>query len=78
MWPRGQWQWRLQPTAASARAGNSGQSRGSARGDNNQPKGVAIAAETVLVKAEMAAAVAVASAMATATMAVKTRQPWQQ
>jgi len=40
-------------------------------------KAVAIAAETVLVTAEMAAAVAVASAMATATMVATTRQPWQ-
>ena len=36
--PQRQWQWRRQPTAASARAGNGGRSRGSARSDNKQPK----------------------------------------
>ena len=40
-------------------------------------KAVAIAAETVLVAAEMAAAVAVAAAMATVAMVATTRQPWQ-
>ena len=42
-------------------------------------KAVAMAAETVLVTAEMAAAVAVAVAvaLATAAMAATTRQPWQ-
>ncbi len=38
-------------------------------------KAVVMAAETVLVTVEMAAAVAVT--MATAAMAAKTRQPWQ-
>ncbi len=38
MRPRRQWQWRQQPTAASARAGNGGRSRGSTRADNNEPK----------------------------------------
>ena len=40
-------------------------------------KAVAIAAETVLVAAEMAAAVAVALAMATMAMVATTWQPWQ-
>jgi hypothetical protein len=40
-------------------------------------KAVAIAAETVLVTAEMLGSVAVASAMATAEMAATTWQPWQ-
>ena len=40
-------------------------------------KAVAIAAETVLVAAEMAAAVAVAAAMATVAMVATMRQPWQ-
>jgi hypothetical protein len=40
-------------------------------------KAVAMAAETMLVMAEMAAAVAVASAMATTAMAATMRQPWQ-
>jgi hypothetical protein len=40
-------------------------------------KAVAMAAETVLVTAEMAAAVSVAAAMATAAMAATKRQPWQ-
>ena len=40
-------------------------------------KVVAMAAETVLVTAEMAAAVAVAAAMATVAMVATTRQPWQ-
>ena len=38
MWPRSQLQWCPQPTAATVKAGNGGQSRGSARADNNQPK----------------------------------------
>jgi hypothetical protein len=42
----------------------------------NQKK-VAIAAETVMVTAEMAAAVAVAAAMAVAATAATTWQPWQ-
>ena len=50
-------------------AGNGGESRGSMRAE--------IAAETVLVVAEMAAAVAVVAAMATVAMAATTRQPWQ-
>jgi hypothetical protein len=37
-WLRRQWQWRQQPTAVTAGAGNSGRSGGSARADNNQPK----------------------------------------
>jgi hypothetical protein len=67
------------PTAASARAGNGGRSRGSAKQTTINQKAVAIAAETVLVAAERAAAVAVAAAaaMATAAMVVTTRQPWQ-
>ena len=40
-------------------------------------KAVAIAADTVLVAAEMAAAVAVAAAMATVAMVGTMRQPWQ-
>ena len=52
-----------------AGAGNGGESRGSMRAE--------IAAETVLVVAEMAAAVAVVAAMATVAMAATTRQPWQ-
>jgi hypothetical protein len=60
-----------------AGADNGGRSRGSARADNNQPKAVAIAAETVLVAAEMAAAVAVAAAMATVAMVATKQQPWQ-
>ena len=40
-------------------------------------KAVAIAAEMVLVVAEMAAAVAVAATMAMVAMVVTTRQPWQ-
>jgi len=40
-------------------------------------KAVAIAAESVLVAAEMAAAVSVAVAMATVVMVATTRQPWQ-
>jgi hypothetical protein len=40
-------------------------------------KAVAMAAETVLVTAEMAAAVAVAAAMATAAMVATMQQPWQ-
>ncbi len=75
--PQRQWQWCWQPTAASTRAGNGGRSRGSERADNNQPKAVAIAAESVLVAAETAAAVAVAAAMATKAMAATTWQPWQ-
>jgi hypothetical protein len=41
-------------------------------------KAVAIAAETVLVAAEMAAAMAAAVAMATVAMVATTWQPWQQ
>ena len=40
-------------------------------------KALAIAAESVLVAAETAAAMAVGAAMATAAMAATTRQPWQ-
>ena len=40
-------------------------------------KAVAIAAETVLVAAEMAAAMAVAGAKATVVVVATTRQPWQ-
>ncbi len=40
-------------------------------------KAAAIAAETVMVTAEIAAAVAVAAAMAVAAMAATTWQPWQ-
>ena len=39
-------------------------------------KAVTIAAETVLVAAEMVAAVAAAATMATVAMVATTRQPW--
>ena len=58
-----------------AGAGNSGESRGSMRAENQ--KSVAIATETVLMAAEMAAAMAVAVAMVTVAMVTTTRQPWQ-
>jgi hypothetical protein len=61
--------------AATTGAGNGGESRGSMRAENQ--KAVTIAAETVLVTAEMVAAVAAAAAMATVAMVATTRQPWQ-
>jgi len=69
-----------QPTTAMAVAvaGNGGRSRGSTRADKSQPKSGSIAADTVLVAAEMAAAVAVAAAMATVAMVATMCQPWQQ
>jgi hypothetical protein len=65
-----QWQQRWgQATVAKAEA---------AQGQTTiNQKAVAIAAETVLVVAEMAATVAVAAAMATVAMVARTRQPWQ-
>ena len=52
-----------------AGAGNGGETRGSVRQK--------IAAEMVLVVAEMAAVAVVAVAMATVGIAATTRQPWQ-
>jgi len=64
-----QWQARGQAKLAKAEA---------AQGQTTiNQKVLAMAAETVLVTAEMATAVAVAAAMATAAMAATTRQPWQ-
>jgi hypothetical protein len=76
--PQRQWQWHQQPTAASARAGNGDQSRGSAMADNNQPKsGSNSSRNDADGGTETAAAMAVAATMATVAMAVTTRQPWQ-
>jgi len=64
-------QWRGQATVAKAEA---------VQGQTTiNQKAIAIAAETVLVAAEMAAAVAVAAAMATMVMIMvaTTRQPWK-
>jgi len=57
------------------RRGQATVAKGSMRAENQ--KAVAIAAETVLVVAEMAAAVAVTAAMATVAMVATMRQPWQ-
>jgi len=60
---------------ATAGTGNGGESKGSMRAEIQ--KAVAIAAETVLVVDEMAAAVAVAATMVMVAMVATTRQPWQ-
>ena len=59
---------------ATAGAGNGGQSRGSARADNNQPKSGGNCSRKA---AEMAAAVSVAAIMVTVAMLATTRQPLQ-
>jgi hypothetical protein len=72
--PQRQLQWRWQPTAASVSAGNGGQSRGSKGQTTINLKGVAIAANSVLVAGETVAAVTVAAAMVMAATVTTTRQ----
>jgi len=71
------WQWRQQPTVASARAGNGGQSRGSTRADNNQQKSGSNGSRNGSFDGGDGSNVAVAAAMVTAAMVATTRQPWQ-